>query len=110
MSDQLLLDRVLDALGDPMRRRIVEQLAQGPRPVGELSHSLPIGRPAVSRHLRVLGDAGLVHHNTQGTRNFYELAPQGRLELHRWLSALWDSTLGSYAAYVASHPEGQDRS
>ena len=106
MSNQLLLDRALDALGDPMRRRIVERLAPGPLPVGELSRQLPIGRPAVSRHLRVLGDAGLVRHTAEGTRNFYALAPDGPLELQRWLTAQWDLALHSFAAYVAAHPEG----
>ena len=102
----MILDRALDALGDPMRRRIVEHLASGPMPVGELARLVPIGRPAVSRHLRVLGDAGLVRYTTQGTRNFYGLAPDGPLELQRWLTALWDSALHSFAAYVATHPEG----
>ena len=109
MSNQLILDRALDALGDPMRRRIVEQLANGPQPVGELSRLLPIGRPAVSRHLRVLGDAGLVRHTTQGTRNFYDLAPDGPLELQRWLTAMWDNALKSFADYVATQPEGNDK-
>jgi DNA-binding transcriptional ArsR family regulator len=109
MSDQLMLDRALDALGDPMRRRIVERLAGGPLPVGELSRSLPIGRPAVSRHLRVLSDAGLVRHTAQGTRNIYDLAPAGPLELQRWLAAQWDTALRSFAAYVTAYPEEQER-
>jgi DNA-binding transcriptional ArsR family regulator len=109
MSNQLTLDHALDALGDPMRRRIVERLASGPLPVGELSRLLPIGRPAVSRHLRVLGDAGLVRHTAEGTRNFYALAPDGPLELQRWLSAQWDAALQSFAAFVAAHPEGPDQ-
>jgi DNA-binding transcriptional ArsR family regulator len=108
MSNQLIVERALDALGDPMRRRIVERLADGPQPVGELARLLPIGRPAVSRHLRVLGDAGLVRHTTHGTRNFYDLAPDGPLELQRWLTTLWDSALSSFADYVAAHPEGND--
>src|ERR1700710_765688 len=100
MSNQSLLEPALDALGDPMRRRIVEHLADGPLPVGELSRLLPIGRPAVSRHLRVLADAGLVRHSASGTRNIYDLAPDGPLELQRWLTTLWDSALHSFAAYV----------
>jgi DNA-binding HxlR family transcriptional regulator len=105
MSDQHVADRALDALGEPMRRRIVERLANGPLPVGELSRMLPIGRPAVSRHLRVLSEAGLVRHTTHGTRNVYDLAPGGPQELQRWLTAQWGTTLRSFAAYVATERE-----
>jgi DNA-binding transcriptional ArsR family regulator len=108
MDDRLLLDRALDALGEPMRRRIVERLAHGPLPVGELSRALPIGRPAVSRHLRVLSEAGLVRHAAHGTRNVYDLAPDGPQELQRWLTAQWSTALRSFAAYVAVDQEERD--
>lgn len=90
----------LDALGDPMRRRILERLSAGAMPVGELADQLPIGRPAVSKHLRVLTNAGLVEHTSRGTRNLYALAPEGQRDLQRWIVSLWDDTLGSFAAYV----------
>jgi DNA-binding transcriptional ArsR family regulator len=90
----------LDALGDPMRRRIIERLSGGPVAVGQLAEHLPIGRPAVSRHLRVLSSAGLVEHTSRGTRNLYALAPDGQRELQQWLVALWDDSLASFAAYV----------
>jgi DNA-binding transcriptional ArsR family regulator len=83
-------DRVFDALGDPMRRRIVERLRPGPLPVGELAAGLPVGRPAVSKHLKVLEGAGLVEHRSVGTRNLYALAPPGFAALQQWLVDTWD--------------------
>jgi DNA-binding transcriptional ArsR family regulator len=90
-------DLVLDALGDPMRRRILERLRPGPLPVGELAAGLPIGRPAVSKHLKVLQGAGLVKHHSVGTRNLYALAPPGFVPLQQWLVGMWDEALAAYA-------------
>ncbi len=98
MSNQA--EAALDALGDPTRRRIVELLATGPRPVGTIAADLPVGRPAVSKHLKVLEGAGLVSHRSSGTRNLYALAPEGLVDLQRWLVGTWDQVLGSFAAYV----------
>jgi DNA-binding transcriptional ArsR family regulator len=98
--------RVLDALGDPTRRRILEQLRDGPRPVGEIAAALPVSRPAVSRHLRVLEGAGLVRHSARGTRNLYAVAPQGLTELQRWMVALWDDALAGLAEHLAGHDDG----
>lgn len=96
MSDQW--ERTLDALGDPTRRRIVERLrASGPSPVGALAAELPVGRPAVSKHLKVLEGAGLVVHQSVGTRNLYVLAPEGFTALQRWLVGMWDDALSSYS-------------
>ena len=97
-----------DALGDPMRRRLVELLAAGPRPVGELAAELPIGRPAVSKHLKVLSGAGLLEHRSVGTRNLYTLAPDGLAPLQQWLVEQWDTALGAFAAFVAQHGESGD--
>ena len=69
-------------------------------PVGELASKLPVGRPAVSKHLRVLESAGLVEHRSQGTRNLYALAPEGLVGLQQWLVAVWDTALSSFADYV----------
>src|SRR6476661_2607918 len=102
MSNQLAADVMLDALGDPTRRRILERLRTGPRPVGELADQLPVGRPAVSKHLKVLQNAGLVEHSSRGTRNLYSLAPDGLRELQQYLIGLWDVTLQSFAEYVAT--------
>ena len=99
MSNQT--ERVLDALGDASRRRILELLSTGARPVGAMAAELPIGRPAVSKHLRVLEGAGVVEHHRVGTRNLYALAPEGLVALQLWLVRTWDRTLDAYARAVA---------
>jgi DNA-binding IclR family transcriptional regulator len=113
MSNQSA-DQVFDALGEPVRRRILELLRLGPTPVTELASQLPVGRPAVSKHLRVLGDAGLVEHSSAGTRNLYVLAPGGLAAAQQWLVRTWDSALAAYADEAAalanerrSHPAGE---
>jgi DNA-binding transcriptional ArsR family regulator len=93
---------VLDALGDPMRRSITETLGNGPLPVGKLAAQLPIGRPAVSKHLRVLEHAGVVEHTSVGTRNLYALAPGGLAALQVWLTETWDDALSSFARHLAN--------
>ena len=99
MSNQVA-DTVFDALGEPVRRRILELLSEGPAPVGRLAERLPVGRPAVSKHLRVLGEAGLVRHHSAGTRNLYALAPGGMAAAQQWLVRTWDTVLAAYAAEV----------
>ncbi len=101
MSNQVAVDEVLDALGDRTRRQIVERLRGGAMPVGELAEALPVGRPAVSKHLRVLEGAGLVVHHSVGTRNLYALAPEGFTTLQQWLVGAWDQTLAAFADRVA---------
>lgn len=103
MSNQVAIDDAFDALGHPMRRRLLEVLGEGPRAVGELAGELPIGRPAVSKHLRVLEGAGLVEHRSEGTRNLYAVAPEALAPLQGWLVGVWDTALSSFAAYVAAH-------
>jgi DNA-binding transcriptional ArsR family regulator len=93
-------DTVFDALGEPVRRRILELLRDGPTPVGQLAEHLPVGRPAVSKHLRVLEGAGLVEHRGVGTRNLYALAPGGLRIAQSWLVKTWDTVLAAYAAEV----------
>jgi DNA-binding Lrp family transcriptional regulator len=100
MSNQSA-DAVFDALGEPVRRRILELLSDGPTPVGRLAERLPVGRPAVSKHLRVLGDAGLIEHHSVGTRNLYVLAPDGMAAAQQWLVRTWDTVLAAYAAEVS---------
>lgn len=108
MSNQTA-DAVFDALGEPVRRRILELLRDGPTPVGRLAERLPVGRPAVSKHLRVLGNAGLIEHRSIGTRNLYVLAPGGTAAAQQWLAQTWDTALACYAAEVgrAVHHAGQ---
>jgi DNA-binding transcriptional ArsR family regulator len=93
-------DAVFDALGEPVRRRILELLHEGPTPVGRLAERLPVGRPAVSKHLRVLSNAGLIEHRSAGTRNLYLLAPGGMAVAQQWLTRTWDTVLAAYAADV----------
>lgn len=91
---------VLDALGDPTRRQILERLGREPAPVGELADRLPISRPAVSQHLRVLEECGLVAHDSVGTRNIYRVAPEGLVALREWLEQFWGLALDSFADYA----------
>jgi DNA-binding transcriptional ArsR family regulator len=106
MSNQVAVDVVLDALGDRTRRQIIERLRSGPLPVGEMAAALPVGRPAVSKHLRVLEGAGLVEHRSVGTRNLYALAPAGFTALQQWLVGTWDQALAAFAdRMVQRHTE-----
>lgn len=97
-----------DALGDPTRREIVELLRLGPRPVGAIAAELPVSRPAVSQHLRVLEAARLVRHRRDGTRNVYGLDPNGLAELRTWVEGFWDNALARFAE-VAERTDKEDR-
>lgn len=97
--------RALDALGDPTRRAIVERLREGPRAVGELASGLPVSRPAVSQHLRVLKDAGLVTERQQGTRRLYRLDPAGLRELRSYFDRFWDTALADFKAAAEREEE-----
>ncbi|WP_129793749.1 helix-turn-helix transcriptional regulator [Sphingosinicella sp. CPCC 101087] len=91
-------DDALSALADPMRRRIFESLRQGPAPVGEIAQRLPVSRPAVSQHLKVLRQAGLVNDRAVGTRRIYAIDPAGLGPLRAWLDQFWDQALAAFAA------------
>jgi DNA-binding transcriptional ArsR family regulator len=95
----------LAALGDPTRRAIFERLADQPRPVGELASELPVSRPAVSQHLRVLKEAGLVVDRAAGTRRVYHIDPKGLSVMRAWLDQFWGVALQAYADEVASSEE-----
>lgn len=97
----------MEALGDPTRRRVFEQLRAGPRPVGEIARGLPVSRPAVSQHLRVLKEAGLVTDRQNGTRRLYRVDPQGLAELRAYLDTFWDEALASFKAEVERSDEGR---
>jgi DNA-binding transcriptional ArsR family regulator len=88
----------LDALGDPTRRQVLELLRDGPRSVGEIAAQLPVTRPAVSQHLRVLEDAGLVMHRRNGTRHLYELDAAGVGVLRDWVDVFWTEALARFKA------------
>ena len=96
-----------DALGDPSRRAIVSFLAERPRAVGELAAALPISRPAVSQHLRVLKEAGLVTERAAGTRRIYRLNLAGLAALRDQLDTYWNRALAGYQDAVAS-PDATD--
>jgi DNA-binding transcriptional ArsR family regulator len=86
------------ALGDPTRRAIFERLAEHPRAVGELAGELPVSRPAVSQHLKVLKDAGLVVDRPAGNRRIYQLDPDGIGALRAQLDGFWTKALAAYKA------------
>jgi|SRR3954447_24816402 DNA-binding transcriptional ArsR family regulator len=86
------------ALGDPTRRTIYELVASRPRSVGELAQELPVSRPAVSQHLRVLKDAELVQDRAEGTRRIYEPQPAGLQALRSYLDTFWNRSLAAFAA------------
>ncbi len=89
-------DSALDALGDPTRRRVFDLLRRRPRTVAALAAELPVSRPAVSQHLRVLREARLVTHRVEGTRHVYEATPEGLDGLREWLDTFWDDTLDRF--------------
>ncbi|HET9103874.1 MAG TPA: metalloregulator ArsR/SmtB family transcription factor [Solirubrobacteraceae bacterium] len=93
-------DLAFTALADPTRREIFERVAQQPRSVGELAEGLPVSRPAVSQHLRVLGEAGLVRVTPQGTRRIYRLDPRGVQALRAYLERFWPTALAAFKAEV----------
>lgn len=93
-------EAVLDALGDPTRRRIVAELRKGPASVADVAAAVPVSRPAVSQHLKVLRDCGLVEFETQGTKNLYRLQPDGLLALRQWVDGFWGAALGSFEDYA----------
>jgi DNA-binding transcriptional ArsR family regulator len=95
--------RALDsfaALGDPTRRAIFERVAARPSAVGDLARGLPVSRPAVSQHLRVLKEAGLVSETPEGTRRIYRLDPRGIAAMRTWLEAHWTSTLDAFKDFA----------
>jgi DNA-binding transcriptional ArsR family regulator len=100
MTNQL----ALGALGDPTRRAIFEQLSGRPAAVGELASLLPVSRPAVSQHLKVLTDAGLVTHHRDGSRRIYRLDPQGIAELRDYLDRFWGQALSGFKAVAEQGP------
>jgi len=100
--------KALTALGDPTRRAIFERVAVRASSVGELAQRLPVSRPAVSQHLRVLKEAGLVSETPEGTRRIYRLDPRGIAAMREWLEAHWSAALGAFKDF-ADQQMDQDR-
>jgi DNA-binding transcriptional ArsR family regulator len=92
------IGQTLLALGDPTRREVFELVAARPRAVGELAAELPVSRPAVSQHLRVLKEAGLVTDEAAGARRIYRLHPEGVAELRDYLDGFWNRSLRAFKA------------
>jgi DNA-binding transcriptional ArsR family regulator len=98
-------DERLSALGDPTRRSILERLRGGPLAVGRLAESFPVSRPAISQHLRVLKQAGLVRDRAVGNRRLYELDATGLESLRDYFDGFWTDALGAFRQRVEAHPE-----
>jgi DNA-binding transcriptional ArsR family regulator len=97
---------MMTALGDPTRQAILDRLSDGPRPVGELAAELPVSRPAVSQHLKVLKDVGLVIDRQEGTRRLYQVDTAGLAVLRTYLDQFWERSLASFAS-AAQEQKGQ---
>ncbi len=97
--------KALGALGDPTRRAIFERLAECPAAVGEIAAGLPVSRPAVSQHLRVLKEAGLVEETPDGARRVYRLDPRGVGAMRDWLDQHWAAALDAFQAFADSQLE-----
>ena len=88
------------ALSDPTRRAVFERLIDGAQPVGRIAKGMPVSRPAVSQHLKVLKEAGLVTDRAEGTRRVYSIDPKGLGAVRRYLDQFWDQALQAFAAEV----------
>ena len=101
--------RAFAALADPTRREVFERLASGPRSVGELASGLPVSRPAVSQHLKVLKEAGLVSDRAEGARRVYQIDPQGLGRLRQWLDRFWEDALEAFKAEVEKDEDEENQ-
>jgi DNA-binding transcriptional ArsR family regulator len=99
---------MMTALGDPTRQAIFDRLSDGPRPVGELAAELPVSRPAVSQHLKVLKEVGLVVDRQAGTRRLYQVDPAGLAILRTYLDQFWERSLAAFADAAQPDEGGQD--
>ena len=100
--------KAIAALGDPTRRSVFEELRKGPTPVGELARRLPVSRPAVSQHLRVLKEAGLVSDRREGTRRLYSLDGDGIAELRAYLDGFWEVALDAFSTAADRDEKGDE--
>ena len=108
MSYQKATSHALSALAEPMRQDIYERLASRSQAVGELAAQLPISRPAVSQHLKILKEAGLVTETPQGTRRIYRLDPRGLANMRDWLDQMWLRSLNDFKKF-AEETEKQEK-
>ena len=108
MANASAATNAFGALGDPTRRAIFERVAARPSAVGDLAAGLPVSRPAVSQHLRVLKEAGLVSDISDGTRRIYQLDPRGIGLMRDWLDAHWTTALDAFAAFADAQIEDEE--
>ena len=102
-------NKVISALADPTRISVLEKLRDSPKSVGEIANDLPVSRPAVSQHLKVLKDAGLVNDRSVGTRRIYYIDPKGLGAMRAWLDQFWDSALSAFAEATELEHEKQKK-
>ena len=107
MTNVVAAIQALSALGDPSRRAIFERLAGAPASVGQIAAGLPVTRSAVSQHLRVLKEAGLVSETPDGTRRIYRLDPSGIAAVRDWLDAQWATALGAFADFADAQVDAE---
>jgi DNA-binding transcriptional ArsR family regulator len=103
-------DRALAALADPTRRAVLERLSTGPRSVKTIAQGMPVSRPAVSQHLKVLKEAGLVADRPEGNRRVYYIDPDGIGALRGWLDQFWDAALAAFQAEVETNASDEKES
>jgi DNA-binding transcriptional ArsR family regulator len=101
---------VLAVLADPTRRSLLELLRHKPLPVGELARQMPVSRPAVSQHLKILKEAQLVREHRSGTRHYFGLNPAGFGGLRAYADSMWQDALSAFAAYVAEQKRAATKS
>ena len=104
---QSLRPEAFAALGDGTRRAIFELLREGPRPVGEIANEVPVSRPAVSQHLRVLKDAGLVIDEAEGARRVYRVDPEGLADLRAYFEEFWGDALHRFKKAAEARKGGR---
>lgn len=102
-------ERVFNALGDPTRRAILDRLRRGPRPVGAIAQHLPVSRPAVSQHLKILKGAGLVSDKRDGTRRVYQLSTNGLMDVRAYFDAYWSAALQNLKTVAESDHRNRRR-
>ena len=99
------MEAIFDALGDRTRRLVIKKLELGPLPVVDIARDMPVARPAISQHLKVLKDAGLVVDRPAGNRRLYALDPDGLVELRRFVESFWGDTLTRFARFAERAPD-----
>src|SRR3974377_1092044 len=107
--EEVTYEKAFAALADPSRRQVFARLREGPFSLGDIAKGMPVSRPAVSQHLKVLKEAGLVTDHAEGTRRIYAIDPQGLAALRSWLDQFWDDALAAFAAEVERKPTSKPK-